>query len=806
MDQIALPALRKFALSFLACAIALPAYVSAQSTRPVPVRPGAAATEALRGKTVEAVRIIGNKQVSTAVILNLVRTREGDAYDPATVQEDYQRIYGLRKFSNVEARVEPTQSGVIVVFDVSEQRQITSIVFRGNTIIDNLTLQSVVDLKIGEAIDRFRIALARQAIAAMYRSKNYSFAHVEVNEQKLASTGELDFLVVEGPNVRVRKISFVGNRSYTDGRLKDVVQTKYWIWIFRAGTFDPEVIEDDVALLRRYYEQHGFFDARVGRRLIWSPDYSEVHVQYVVNEGTRYTVNRIIFQGNSNISEDELRKNLKMVEGRPFDNDVLQRDVREVVRAYSPLGYIYQPQSSDPNYLRIGQGETPVKLVFQRDAGKVDLIYDISEGKPFRIGRIMVRGNSKTQDKVILRELRASPGDLYNSGGLRDAEDRLKASPFFSRITITPVGDDPESRDLLIQADDRETRTANFSLGGGINSNGGIGANATYEQKNFDIARWPHHFEDMFNGQAFIGAGQQFRISLEPGTTQTNASIRFSDPWVFDQPYSFTGELYLRNRVREDYDDRRLGGRMTIGKRFNYVYSAAVTLRGEKIDIGNIDDKPIRAQEILDAEGTSTLTSIGLQLKRDTTNRGLLPSQGTTTSLSYECVGLLGGDYDFQKVGVGWDFYRLLHEDMVDRRTVLELHADSGYIFTGDAPFFERYYGGGIGSVRGFAFRGISPRSGPDDDRVGGDFFVTGTAQVSFPLVGEQLRGVVFTDVGTVEEDFEIGTIRASVGAGIRLTLPVLGQVPIAIDFAVPVNKDGQDDTQFISFSLGINQ
>ena len=786
--------------------MALPAYVGGQTTRPVPVRPGVTATESLRGRTVDAVRILGNQQVSTAVILNLVRSREGDAYDPATVQEDYQRIYSLRKFSNVEARVEPTQNGVVVVFAVSEQKQINSIVFRGNSIVDDLTLQSVVDLKVGEAIDQFRISLAKQAIAALYRSKNYAFTHVDIDEEKLASTGEVNFLVVEGPNVRVRKVSFVGNRSYSDDRLKDVAQTKYWIWIFRAGTFDPEVIEDDVALLRRYYEQHGFFDARVGRKLIWSPDYSEVQVQFVVNEGARYTVNRIVFQGNSTISEDELRKNLKMVEGRPFDNDVLQRDVREVVRAYSPLGYIYQPQSTDPNYLRIGQGDNPVKLVFQRDAGKVDLVYDISEGKPFRVGRILVRGNSKTQDKVVLRELRVSPGQLYNSGELRDAEDRLKASPFFSRITITPIGDDPDSRDILVQADDRDTHTANFSIGGGLNSNGGIGANITYEQKNFDIARWPHQFQDMFNGEAFVGAGQQFRVSLEPGTTQTNASIRFSDPWVFDQPYSFTGELYLRNRVRENYDDRRLGGRVTLGKRFNYVYSAAVTLRGEKIDIGNIKDRPIRAQEMLDEEGTSTLTSLGFQLKRDTTNRGLLPSHGTTTTLSYEVVGLLGGDFDFQKVGAGWDYYYPLREDLLDRRTILELHADTGYIFTGDAPFFERYYGGGIGSVRGFSFRGISPRSGPDDDRVGGDFFATGTAQVSFPLVGDSFRGVVFTDVGTVESDFEVGTIRASVGAGIRLTLPVLGQVPIAIDFAVPIHKDSEDDTQFISFSLGFNQ
>ena len=292
---------------------------------------------------------------------------------------------------------------------------------------------------------------------------------------------------------------------------------------------------------------------------------------------------------------------------------------------------------------------------------------------------------------------------------------------------------------------------------------------------------------------------------MEPGTQQTNASIRFTEPWILDQPYSFTGELYLRDRVREDYDDKRLGGRLSLGKRFNYMYSALVTVRAEQVDITNIHDKPVRAQEILDAEGTSPITSLGLQVRRDTTNRGLLPSKGTTTTAGIEQAGVLGGDYDFTRFTLSWDGYKTINEDLLDRRTILSLHGDVGYI-PNDAPFFERFYGGGIGSVRGFEFRGISPREGPDHDRIGGDFSVTGTAEVNFPIAGDTLRGVVFTDVGTVEPDFELGTIRWSVGAGIRLVLPILGQVPIAIDFAVPISKDSKDDTQFISFSLGFTQ
>jgi outer membrane protein insertion porin family len=767
---------------------------------PPRLSPEVTGTERLRGRPVENVRILNNAQVPTSIIMNLVRTRPGDPFDPATVEEDYQRIYGMKKFSNVEAKVEPTARGVNVIFTVTEQRQIKAVRFRGNQRHTDVQLLPLVDIKSGEAIDRFRISLARQAIERYYHDDNFSFAHVEIDEAALTRDGDLVFVIVEGPNVKVRRVKFIGNKSFTDDKLKDQVRTKSWIWIIRHGTYDEDVIEDDVASVRRWYEAHGFFDVRVGRKVIFSPDNSEVQVNFLVDEGVRYRVDRVSFVGNASLSETQLRSHMKLVEGQYFSQDVLLRDVRELVRAYSPFGFIYQPQSNDPAYLRIKPD-----TVFRKEAGQVDLVYNISEGRPFHIGRILVRGNTKTQDKVVLREMRVSPGEQYNSGAIQDAGDRLKALGYFTSVNITPIGDDPETRDVLVEANDRDAHTATFTIGAGVNSNGGVGGNLTYEQRNFDIANVPRRLEDFWNGTGFVGAGQQFRASFEPGTRQTNASLRFSDPWVFDQPYSFTGEAYLRNRVRESYVDQRLGGRLTLGKRFNYIWSAQGTLRAEIIDIGQIEDKPIRAQEILDLEGQSSLVTTALQIRRDTTNRGLLPSKGTTTTASWESAGWLGGDFDFNRYSLSWDAYHTLSEDLLDRKTILALHTDFGYTTQG-TPFMERYYAGGLGSIRGFSFRGVSPRSGPAKDPVGGDFLVTGTAEVSFPVIEDNLRGVVFTDVGTVEPDFRIGTIRTSVGAGIRLTLPFLGQTPIAIDFAVPITKDKDDDTQFISFSLGISQ
>lgn len=755
----------------------------------------------LRGLPVEDVIVRGNTQVSSAAIRNLIRTRAGDRFEPATVAEDYQRVYGMRQFSNVQALAERTATGVIVVFVVTEQRQINSITFRGNLQMDEADLRGVVDLKPGEAIDSFRISLARQGIENLYKDKNFPLAEVRVAEKQLAETGDLIFETVEGPNVRIRNVEFLGNRSFTDDKLDDQIKTASWVFIFRGGKYDPDQVEEDVAALRRFYQGKGFFDVRVGRKLVWSPGNSELEVQFVIDEGPQYIVDKIRFVGNRVVSDAELSAGLKLQAGQAFDAELIQRDVRQMVREYSKRGgYIFQPGSTDPDYLRIDAQE-----VFQRERGKVELVYRIGEGRQFKVGNIFIKGNTKSQDKLVYREFRGlGPGMPFNAAELADASERIRRSPFFGAATVTPIGSEPGVRDLLVEVIEKPTAT--FNIGAGVNSNGGIGASITYEQRNFDIGNVPSSLDDLFTDRAFTGAGQVFRVSLEPGTEQSNFSIRFAEPYLFDQPFSFSNEFYLRDREREHYDDRRLGDTVSFGHRFaDYIWSTSLSLRWEQVRIEDIEDPAVRAQDILDEAGKSRISSVALGLRRDTTPPGLFPYQGSITSARAEFYGALGGDHSFQKFQIAWDGYWTLNEDLLDRKTVLELHADAGYI-TGDSVFYERFYGGGIGSVRGFRFRGISPRDGKADDPIGGDFSATATVQVSFPVVGDNLRGVVFTDFGTVEEEFDLGNIRASVGAGIRVILPFLGQTPLAIDLAVPYMKEDEDDEQLFSFSFGFIQ
>src|SRR4029078_13188543 len=160
-----------------------------------------------------------------------------------------------------------------------------------------------------------------------------------------------------------------------------------WIFVFRPGKYDPEQIEDDVANLARFYQQKGFFDVRVGRKIIWSPDLSEIEVDFVIDEGRRYTIDRVRFEGIKSVSEAQLRPNMRLLEGRSCAAEVLQRDVREIVKAYSPFGFIYHPGIEDPDFLKID-----ARPVFLEQPGKVEMVYSIHESKPFRVCKEIVNG------------------------------------------------------------------------------------------------------------------------------------------------------------------------------------------------------------------------------------------------------------------------------------------------------------------------------------------------------------------------------------------------------------------------------
>jgi len=417
---------------------------------------------------------------------------------------------------------------------------------------------------------------------------------------------------------------------------------------------------------------------------------------------------------------------------------------------------------------------------------------------------VVVRGNETTKDKVVRRALDLyPPDDRISLSELRRAEQRLRETQIFSRATITPVGEAPGVRDLVVDVEESQ-QAGDFIFGVGVNSNSGLVGSVVLDIKNFDLYDWPRSFAEFIRLRSFHGAGQRLRLEAQPGTELTRFRIDFVEPYFLDKPIRLGTSLYYFERGRESYDEQRVGANVSFGKRlpsgFLKDWYAEVAFRLEEVNVDDVD--LFAARDVRKVEGSNYINSVKLSLARDRTDSRFVPTTGDVFRVAWEQYGVLGGGDFFAKATASYTRHWTILTDAQERKHVLSAEGDVGGIF-GDAPTFERFYGGGIGSIRGFEFRGVSPRQGLKDDPVGGDFLLLLKGEYSFPLFGDNLRGVLFTDMGTVEEGLSLSSWRASIGAGVRLQIDFFGPVPLEFDLAFPVLKEADDEEQVFSFFIG---
>ncbi len=746
---------------------------------------GLAAEAEPSGEKIVRIVLRGNVRTTAHRILGQMRLRDGSLYTPAAVDEDLKRIYSLGEFENVVLRPQREADGLVLVVEVTERPVLVRLEFDGNRRFSAKDLGEVVGVTPGNLIDRHKIFAAARAIERKYRESGHYFVHVALDEETLSSQRVARYVIDEGPRVRISKVAFSGNHSIPASELEGKIETKAYMLILSPGTFDEEQLARDIVAVRNYYIEQGFLDVRVDRELEFNADKTRLAVRFMVDEGPRYKVRSVAMEGVQRFSRALLEKQMELAPGTPYTADRVRHDVEMVRGTYGEVGYI-------------DLSIRPI-IDFTDEPGQVDLTLKVEEGKPVRIGEIRVEGNRLTQDKVVRRELRFFPEEAVNTKLIDAARRRLEGTGLYRpgsiQITTLPTKD-PEVMDLLVRVE--ETETTNLILGAGISSNSGVVGNISLVQRNFDIADWPKSSQEFWRGESFRGAGQLFQIVLEPGTELQRYRVDFRDPHLFDSNYSMSLSGFFFQRGRDTYDEQRVGGSIGFGRELSENLQAFVNLRLENINISNIDAGS--PQDVFDVEGSSMLTSVEVGLVKDTTDSFLFPTEGYRLSGSVEQAGALGGSYTFTKVVVDARKYWTVTRDVLDRRSVLAVKARVGDILS-DAPIFERFFAGGQGSIRGFEFRGIGPRQG--DTALGGNFLALASAEYQFPIFEKNLSGVLFLDTGTVEKKISLSTWRAAVGFGVRFTVPFFGPIPFALDFGFPISKDGDDQTQVFSFSIG---
>ncbi|VTS05695.1 outer membrane protein assembly factor BamA [Tuwongella immobilis] len=745
------------------------------------------------GKNVLQVIPQNNRLVSSDRILSQMQTRPNRPFSQLTAQDDVRRLMATKWFQDVRIDTQPseTEDGVLVLVRVVELPNVVQdIVYRGAQHISSDNLDETTGLKRGAPLSPLSNQNAVQALKRYYESKGRIWADVKLVEGNKLGDTRVVFDIIEGPEVKVGSIQFVGNSFVGTEQLKlQLASSKAFLGRL-GGTYVPQQIDLDISKLQDYYRMLGFHAVKINRQLEFYENYTYVKITFHINEGPRYQVGRVQIEGNKSFSEDTLRQNIELQPGKWYDRQVVQADMARL-KAYH--GYT-------------GRETIINEKIYESESqpGTVNVHYEIVEREPARVGQIIITGNSVTRDNVIRRQIPLYPGQLLSFPNVQVAQNNLNRLGIFAgpqegaagpTVTVTESEDGSPFRDVVVQV--QEKPTGSFLVGVGVNSDAGLSGSIVLNERNFDLFNPPTSFEDILAGRAFRGGGQEFRLEAVPGNEFQRYTASFREPMLFDSPWSLANSAYYYTRQFNEYTEQRVGGRMTLGRQLDSLWSVSGSVRLENV---TVDPVPSFAPEsIREDVGESTLLGLRVGINRDTRDSLMRPTTGSMIDVGYEQIL---GDYTYPlAIAEATKFWTTYERPDGTGRHVLAMRSQLS-VTSDDAPVYERFYAGGFRSMRGFQFRGVGPFE--NGYNVGGQFAFLNSVEYQIPITAnDQFYVVSFLDSGTVENDIAIRDYRVSAGFGLRLVMPMLGPVPIALDFGFPVVKGAADRDQLFSFWLG---
>ena len=745
----------------------------------------ALAEDAPEGLTIESLEVVGNVTLTRAQVLSVVRARLGQAFHTVLSTEDAQRIAKLDAAESAYYNTKIQDGKVMLTYVVVERNLVRSIFFNGNEKLKDQVLSKELTFKRGDYLDIFAVRAGVDALTELYKKKGFPWAKITVDEGSVL-LGKVQYTIDEGARSKIKSVKFIGNEVLSSRDLAGAIKTKKKKFLVFSNYYNFDQLEKDTEKLLEIYHKKAFLDAQVKGDIQFDDDKKKAFVTFNIIEGPAYIVDSIHYKGNAFFDIETLQQETKLRKDYYYSEAWAEFDVKKIQAKYGAVGFV--------------EARVQVQRTFLPDA-RVKVEFEVEEGGRYRIGEVTITGNTTIQDHVIRRVLDEEeflPGQWYNADIARgDGEGELEKIVRQSVVTesakIYPVGEGPDKRDALVAI--KEGQTGSIMLGAGVASDSGVMGQISLDQRNFDIKDTPESWGELFTGKAFRGAGQRFRISLNPGTVVSTYSVNFTEPYLYDKPVAFNLGASSFERGRESYDESRLAGTVGFEKRYSDTdWRRGISFRGENVQVTDLD--LTAPTEITDVKGDNYLFGTRLYIRKDTTDSRYRPSRGYNFDTGYEQVA---GDHTFGIISGTQRWYTTLYEDLSENKTVLETKIWGGTI-VGDAPAFEKFYVGGSSSLRGFEYRGISPRSGVDDDPVGSDWAIVGNAEISVPLGNETFSWLFFTDMGTIES----GGVRASVGTGVQILIPqFFGPVPMRFELAAPFMKDEKDETQVFSFSVG---
>jgi outer membrane protein insertion porin family len=734
---------------------------------------------------IASIDVRGNEILDDDVVLMRLKLQPGEIYDPRVINEELKNLYQLGYFDDIQISLEDSAEGKKLIITVKEKPLIQAITVEGAQELDADDLLAAIATKTGAVLNPRVLAEDMGKIRELYRKDGFYNAKIDYRlDQADAKRARLNIVVDEGKKLYVTDIVIQGAKELSPSDLKDELalsERGMFSWITGTGVLREEILDRDAAALEAYYGNRGFLNAKVGQPEVSYAD-DGITVTFQVVEGDRYKVSTVHFTGDM-IEAPEALETIVALDDLAADKDFLDRsvmrnDLQKLTEHYSNYGYAF--------------AEADVQMSRNETNKTVDITYALAKGNKVTIDRVLVEGNSKTRDNVIRREMRLADGDLYSGKDLRRSNARLNKLDFFETVEITPEPTgNPSALNLRIKV--KEKPTGQFSAGVGYSS---------YSQV-------------FFSGQVLernlFGMGYQLGFKGTISAKDSDYTATFWNPHYDDTKLGVGVSVYNTVNEYSDYDKEALGARLLFGYPLGEYTNLSWNYRLERYDIKDVDDDADKV--IKDIEGQNWASAVYGSIKRDTTDRRINPTKGMTHQFSVEYAGgPLGGDDAFIKYVADANHYFPLFWS-----TMAHLHAQAGYVMENGGeriPPFERFYLGGMNSVRGYKERTISPvydsadaSEGYDEgDEKGGNKSFFFNAEYLIPLHKEMgIMGLIFFDAGkTWDEDESIDfDLYKSVGAGVRWYSP-LG--PLRLEYGYPLDTVQVNDERKGRFEFSVGQ
>ena len=725
-------------------------------------------------KIIVDLRITGNKRIEADAIKRVIKTAPSDIFNPLLLAKDLKAVYAMGYFEDIRIEAENTPDGKVVTFKIEEKPTIRKITLKGNKKFDDKEVKENLTISTGSILNIFKINSNIENIESLYKEKNYHNVKVDYKIIPLDNNqADLKFIIEEGKRIKIKKINFDGNSAYTDKKLLKEIKTSekgFFSWLTNSGDLNQENLNQDMAKLAAHYHNNGYIDARIGEPKV---EFIEkwIYITVKIEEGKRYRVGTVGMSGDLILPEKELLENLKIGSKEFYSREVIRNDVMFIDDLYSDNGYAY-------NEIIPSTAKDDVKLI-------VNIKYQITKGRKVYFERIDINGNSKTRDKVIRRELKVYEQELFSGKRLKRSIRNLYRLDFFEDIKVDTSKGSADDQ-MVLKIDVTEKPTGILSFGVGYSSVEQMYGTGSIAQRNL------------------FGRGQILQLKGQVGENSQRYTLSFTEPWMFDIPLSAGFDLYNSIRDYSTYDKDSRGGRLKFSYRIFDYTRAYITYGYDVSDIKNIENDA--SDSVKDLQGINITSSITTSLRYDSRDKIFNPTEGAEHRLSVQYAGL-GGNIAFTKYIAETGYYIPLIED-----TVGFIHAKTGFVqehSQGELPDYERFYLGGINSIRGFRWRDISPVEINDDgseSQVGGDKYVQFNIEYLIPLVKE--AGVVFVlffDTGNVyntDEPIDLNDMRQGGGYGIRWYSPV---GPIRLENGYILDpEDGESQKGRWEFTMGL--